>query len=185
EIDIYSNWEGAENEKAAKQKVALLEKATQRDPNFVFAYCQLANAQMEIGIFELAKKAADTAWRLRPDLAEGHLALARYYWLAPDSIIGVNREDYYGRAHEELAMVRRKLPNNAEALLIEATVGRHQNRWDASLANLRRANELDPQNGEIAYRLAQIYFEMRRYSELEQLIRKQTASGGPICPLAD
>src|SRR4030095_8133036 len=187
EIDIYSNWEGAENEKAANQKVELLEKATQRDPNFALAYCELAKAHMRLepDHFELAKKAAETALRLRPDLAEGHLALARYYWLAPDSIIGVNREDYYGRAHEELAMVRRKLPNNAEALLIEATVGRHQNRWDASLANLRRANELDPQNGEIAYRLAQIYFEMRRYSELEQLIRKQTASGGPICPLAD
>ena len=35
--------------------------------------------------FELAKKAAETALRLRPDLAEGHLALARYYWLAPDA----------------------------------------------------------------------------------------------------
>jgi len=70
-------------------------------------------------------------------------------------------------------------PNNAEALLIDATVGRHQNRWDASLANLQRASELDPRNGEVAYRLEQIYFEMRRYSELEQFIRKQAASGGP------
>jgi tetratricopeptide (TPR) repeat protein len=75
------------------------------------------------------------------------------------------------------------LPNNPEALLIEATVGRHQNRWDASLANLRRASELDPQNGEIAYRLAEICFEMRRYSELEQLIRKD-ASGAPVGPIS-
>ena len=35
---------------------------------------------IEIQDFELAKKAAETALRLRPDLAEGHLALARYYW---------------------------------------------------------------------------------------------------------
>ena len=47
EIDIYSNWEGAENEKAAKQKVELLEKATQRDPNFALAYCALAKAQLD------------------------------------------------------------------------------------------------------------------------------------------
>ena len=186
EIDIYSNWEGAENEKAAKQKVELLEKATQRDPNFALAYCKLAKAQLDLENFELAKKAAETALRLRPDLAEGHLALARYYWLAPDSILGVDREAAYARARDELAIVRRMLPNNAEALLIDATIGRRQNRWDASLANLQRASELDPSNGEVAYRLEQIYFEMRRYSELEQFIKKQAASGGPRTgPLED
>ena len=78
-----------------------------------------------------------------------------------------------------MAIVRRKLPNNAEALLIDAMIDRHQNRWDASLANLQKASELDPRNGEVAYRLEQIYFEMRRYSELEQFIKKQAASGGP------
>ena len=186
EIDIYSNWEGAENEKAAKQKVELLEKATQRDPNFALAYCALAKAQIDVDNFELAKKAAETALRLRPDLAEGHLALARYYWLAPDSIFGVDRVAYYDRARDELAIVRRMLPNNAEALLIDATIGRRQNRWDASLANLQKASELDPSNGEVAYRLEQIYFEMRRYSELEQFIKKQAASGGPrTAPLED
>src|SRR5438132_4336412 len=179
EIDIYSNWEGAEKEKAAKQKVELLEKATQRDPDFALAYCKLAKAQLDLENFELAKKAAETALRLRPDLAEGHLALARYYWLAPDSILGVDREAAYDRARDELAIVRRMLPNNAEALLIDATIGRRQNRWDASLANLQRASELDPSNGEVAYRLEQIYFEMRRYSELEQFIKKQAAGGGP------
>ncbi|HJW38161.1 MAG TPA: protein kinase [Candidatus Udaeobacter sp.] len=179
EIDIYGNWQSAENEKAANQKVELLEKATQRDPNFALAYCQLAKAQMDVENFELAKKAAETALRLRPDLPEPHLALARYYWLAPDSIIGGDREAAYDRVRDELAIVRRMLPNNAEALLIDATVGRHQNHWDASLANLQKASQLDPSNGEVAYRLEQIYFEMRRYSELEQFIRKQAASGGP------
>ena len=181
-----SNWEGAENEKAAKQKVELLEKATQRDPNFALAYCALAKAQIDVDNFELAKKAAETALRLRPDLAEGHLALARYYWLAPDSIFGIDRVAYYDRARDELAIVRRMLPNNAEALLIDATIGRRQNRWDASLANLQKASALDPSNGEVAYRLEQIYFEMRRYSELEQFIKKQAASDGPrTAPLED
>src|SRR5262249_50283351 len=54
EINIYDNWEGAE--KSAKQKVELLEKATQRDPNFALAYCALAKAQLDLGNFELAKK---------------------------------------------------------------------------------------------------------------------------------
>src|SRR5213078_862142 len=180
EIDIYGNWEGAENEKAANQKVELLEKATQRDPNFALAYCKLAKAQMDVENFELAKKAVETALRLRPDLAEAHLALARYYWLAPDSIIGVDRKAAYDRARGELAIVRRKLPNSAEALLIEAVIGRHQNRWDASLANLQKASELDPHNDEIAFYLGQIYFEMRRYSELEQLLTKRAAASGTL-----
>ena len=185
EIDIYTNWEGAENEKAANQKVELLEKAVQRDPNFALAYCELAKAQMDVKNFELAKQAAETALRLRPDLPEPHLALARYYWLAPDSIIDVDREAAYNRAREELAIVRRMSPNNAEAILIDATVGRHQNRWDASLANLQKASELDPRNGEVVYRLAEIYFEMRRYSELEQFIKKQAPIGGPHGRLED
>jgi TolB-like protein/predicted Zn-dependent protease len=187
EIDIYGNWKGAENERAANQKVELLEKATQRDPNFALAYCALAKAQLDVANFELAKKAAETALQLRPDLAEPHVALARYCWLAPDSIIGEDsdREAYYHRARDELAIVRRMSPNNAEALLIDATIGRHQNRWDASLGNLQKANELDPQNGEVAFRLAQIYFEMRRYSELEEFIRKGAARRGPLGPLED
>jgi tetratricopeptide (TPR) repeat protein len=65
------------------------------------------------------------------------------------------------------------LPNNSDALVIEAWIGRHQNRWDASLASLQKANELDPRNGEVAGGLRETYFEMRRYSELEQFIRKQ------------
>ena len=89
---------------------------------------------------------------------------------------------YYDRARDELAIVRRMLPNNSEALLIEAAIGRRQNRWDASLANLQKASELDPRNGEVAFRLEQIYFEMRRYSELEQFIRKEAASGATRGP---
>ena len=173
EIDIYGDWEAGENEKKANQKVELLEKATQRDPNFALAYCELAKAQLDIENFELAKKAAETALQMRPDLVEPHLALARYYWLAPDSNIGVAREVAYDRARDELAIVRRMSPNNVEALLIDATIGRHQNRWNSSLANLQKASELDPRNGEVAFRLEQLYFEMRRYSDLERFIRKQ------------
>jgi tetratricopeptide (TPR) repeat protein len=56
-------------------------------------------------------------------------------------------------------------------------IGRHENRWDASLANLQRASELDPRNSDVAFRLRQIYFEMRRYSELEQSLTRAGASG--------
>ncbi len=175
EIGIGDNWEGME--KSLNQKVELLEKAVQHDPNFALAYCEAAKTQVDFGNtgidepeyrkhLELAKKAAEAALRVRPDLGEAHLELARYYFYAFD----------YNRTRDELATVRRKLPNNAEALMIEALIGRHENRWDVSLANLQKANELDPRNSDVAFRLAQIYFEMRRYSALGQFMTKETAT---------
>ena len=41
----------------------------------------------------------------------------------------------------------------------------------------KRRSELDPRNGEVAFRLGQTYLEMRRYNELEQLVTKDAASG--------
>jgi hypothetical protein len=83
EIDIWGDWEGVE--KSLNQKVELLEKATQRDPNFALAYCALAKTQCDLDNgdpkqLELAKKAAEAALRVRPDLGEAHLELARYYY---------------------------------------------------------------------------------------------------------
>jgi serine/threonine-protein kinase len=176
EMDLSVNWDGMD--KSLNQKVELLEKATQRDPNFALAYCSLAKTQIDLlnmnedpKYLELARKAAETALRVGPDLGEAHLELAHYYYY-----VGISTLDY-DRAREELAIVRRKLPNNVEALVIEAEIDRHQNRWDASLANLEKANDLDPRNGDVAWRLGQIYFEMRRYSEDEQLRTKQMSSG--------
>ena len=177
-MDLSVNWEGAD--KSLDRKVELLEKATQRDPNFALAYCALAKTQIDLRDLhwnpeqeheEAAKKAAEAALRLRPDLGETHLELARYYYY-----VGISTGDY-DRARDELAIVRRKLPNNAEALMIRAQIDRHQNRWDASLANLQKANDLDPRNDVVAWRLRQIYFEMHRYSDLEQLQTKQAVSG--------
>ena len=63
----------------------LLNKAVARDPNFFLAYCQLAFVHDLIyqqGIdhtparLALAQSAIDSAFRLRPDSGEAHLALA-------------------------------------------------------------------------------------------------------------
>src|SRR5205823_14283155 len=152
EIDIYANWEGAE--KSANQKVELLEKAVQRDPNFALAYCALAKTQTWLSNgfgtdqhLELAKKAAEAALRVRPDLGEAHLELARYYFYA---VINTNTGDF-DRARDELTIARRTLPNDSETLLIMAKIDRHQNRWDSAVANLRKAIELDPRNFEAGY----------------------------------
>jgi TolB-like protein/cytochrome c-type biogenesis protein CcmH/NrfG len=184
EINISDNWEGGEQ--SGKQKVELLEKATQRDPNFSLAYCALAKTQLDLSSgtegpedrkhLELAKKAAEAALRVRPDLGEAHLELARYYYYAN------LHTSNFDQALDELAIARRTLPNNSEAIMIGARIDKRQNRWDASLANFQKASELDPRNREVRWRLGQTYFQMRRYKEWEQVLTKDAGSGLPRDP---
>ena len=82
---------------------------------------------------------------MRPDFGEAHLELARYYYY-----VGINTGDF-DRARDELVIARRTLPNDAEAIVIAARIDKRQNRWDESLANIQKASELDPRNGEVAY----------------------------------
>jgi TolB-like protein/predicted Zn-dependent protease len=173
------DWEGAD--KPLNRMVELLEKATQRDPNFALAYCALANAQCDLFTvtggdedrmhLELAKKAAEAALRIRPDLGEAHLELARYYYYA-----NLHTGDF-DRARDELVIARRTLPNNSEAIVIAARIDKRQNRWDASLASFRKANELDPRNIEVAHHRRRTLLEIRRYHEWEQALAKDVESG--------
>ena len=174
EIDIYGDWEGVD--KSLNQKVELLEKATQRDPNFAMAYCALAKTQCDLDNgdpkqLDLAKRAAEAALRVRPDLGEAHLELARYYYFA-----NLHTGDF-DRARDELVIARRTLPNNAEAIVIAARIDKRQNRWVDALANFQKASELDPRNDEVAFYRRRTLLEMRRYNELEQLFAKDAASG--------
>src|SRR5206468_6656796 len=178
------DWDG--EEKPLNREVELLEKATQRDPSFALAYCALAKTQCDLfsvtgaGLTDLsrthlglAKKAAEAALRVRPDLGEAHLELARYYFYAG---ILTDTGDF-DRARDELIIARRMLPNNSEAIFIAARIDRRQNRWDDALANFRKASELDSRNSEIAVYRWGAYQDMRRYKELEQLFAKDAASG--------
>jgi serine/threonine protein kinase/Tfp pilus assembly protein PilF len=180
------DWEGWD--KYGSRAVELLEKATQRDPNFALAYCALANAQGRLyhatwdpQRLESAKKAAEAAVRLRPDLGETHLALGSYYFSAGFSPVGGGlggiHTDSFDRAREELAIARRKLPNNAEAIFMTARIDRRQNRWDSALANFQKANELDPRSAGFTFYLGIAYFELRRYEELEQFMKKCATHG--------
>jgi TolB-like protein len=180
-IGDVDDWEGWE--KSLTRKAELLEKATQRDPGFGLAYCSLAKTQCDLfqvtgakewssqPHLELAKKAAEAALRVRPDLGEAHLELARYYYSA-----NLHTGDF-DQARDELVIARRTLPNNSEAIVIAARIDKRQNRWDASLANFQKASELDPRNFEVAYHLRLTYLATRRYNELEQLFAKDAASG--------
>src|SRR5437867_2816970 len=97
------------------EAVDLLNQAVTRDPNFFLAYCQLAFAHDLVYQEEkdhtparlaLAKSAIDSAFRVRPDSGEAHLALSWHlYWGYSD----------YARARAELALAQQSLPSAPQA----------------------------------------------------------------------
>jgi TolB-like protein/Tfp pilus assembly protein PilF len=177
EAKAASAWADWKKERVKPRILELLHEAIRRDPNFVLAYCFLAEVYShEHGaagragyeseaVDELWKQAVDNAMRLRPDLGEPHVALARYHFFL----------NHFDAARDELAIARRLLPNNSDAIYIAARIDRRQNRWEESLAGVRKAHELDPRNPDIISWTCEMYLFMGRYSEGEQFVSEAMA----------
>jgi serine/threonine-protein kinase len=161
------DWFGARpsKEKDLLQAVDLLNQAIARDPEFLLAYCWLAQAH-DTAYFQgvdhtserldLAKSAITSAFRLKTDAGEAHLALAvHFYWGYFD----------YNRAGAELAIARRTLPNNPRVFHFSALIDRRQGRWSEAVHNGERACELDPRNTFFLEGLSDLYFFMRAYQQ--------------------
>src|SRR5437773_9723461 len=148
------------------EAVDLLNKAVARDPNFFLAYCQLAFLHDLIyqqgidhtpGRLALAQSAIDSAFRLRPDSGEAHLALGWHlYW-------GYSE---YDRARAEVAVDRQSLPNNPRAYELAGLIGRRERRWAEATDNLERACELDPRNIPYVITVATTYLWLRDYDQM-------------------
>ena len=147
------------------EAVDLLNKAVARDPNFFLAYCQLAFVHDLVYREEtdhtparlaMAKSAIDSAFRLRPDSGEAHLALAWHlFWGYLD----------YDRARAELALAQQSLPNNPQVYELSGSMDRSQRRWVDATHNLERACELDPRNLPYLVNLGSIYLWLHDYDQ--------------------
>jgi serine/threonine-protein kinase len=158
--------------------VELLQEAIRRDPKFVLAYCLLARRYagshgraLSTGddsrpVEELWKQTIDRALQLRPDMGEPHLAAARYCLFT---------NDFEGAARE-LAIAGPLSPNDAEFFFIAGRVDRRLNRWEKSLAEVHKAYELDPHNGEIISWTCEHYRLMRRFADGEQFTHQAMVS---------
>ena len=151
------------------QAADLLNRAVARDPTFFEAYCQLSYAHDGLYFYGYdhtparlasAELAIQTAFRLRPDAGEAHLARAQnLYWGYLD----------YADALAELEVARRSLPNNARMFLLLGYIHRRQGRWEESARDFDRAVELDPRNLDTLLQIATNHDLFRRYAE-EKLI---------------
>ncbi len=150
------------------QAVELLNQAIDRDPAFLLAYCRLAEAHDELYFqkadhtpsrLELANAAINSAFRLKPDSADAHLALATHLYHGYFD---------YDHARDELAIAARTLPNDARIFEWTGYIDRRQNRWHDAVRNFERAMELDPRNVKILTGAAVTYNVMRDYGQARE-----------------
>jgi adenylate cyclase len=145
--------------------IDLLNRALARDPSFFAAQCQLAYAHdylYSLGVDHtperraLAEAAVETAFRLRPDSGEAHLARAQHLYFG--------YRDYDG-ALAELGIARRTLPNDPRIFEFTGYIARRRGQHEDGLRNLQRAVELDPRNVFTLQQLALSYKILRRYAD--------------------
>lgn len=178
DLTAYAFYERARNVKVnvradLEKQVQLLQEAIRRDPNFILAYCLLAQAYTGIWADQnfdsqdersasaaRARETIDTALRLRPDRGEPHLASADYFF----------KTYQFPEARRKLDIALRLLPNDTEATFLDARLDRHENRWDDALVKARRATERDPHNEYFVLWTAETYLDMRRYRDGEEFV---------------
>lgn len=154
-----------------------LRKATVRDPKFALAFALLSQVETTLGDeyepkvagrFEEAKKLAERALELEPDLPEAHMAMGRYLWQGQGHF---GDKDLAGAAREyEVAL--RYLPGDAELYTCLGRVQRQQGKWADALAKVEKAAALDPNTPirwEAVY-ATNIY--MRHYSDALRALQR-------------
>src|SRR5262249_11846361 len=136
-----------------------------RDPSFYEAYCDLVHTHgllYFLGLdhtperLALAEAAEKTAFRLRPDASEAHLARA-------DNLY--HEHINYNCALTELDIALQSLPNDSRIFAVKGYIQRRQGRWEDSTRNLERAIDLDPRNFFLLQQIALSYGVQRRYPE--------------------
>src|SRR6184192_2968070 len=166
---------GKEQGKDYFQAIELLNQALARDSAFLLAYCRLAEAHDELYFMqidhmpsrlELAKSALNSAFRLKPDSGEAHLALGRHFYHGYFD---------YDHARDELAIAVRTLPNNARIFEWTGFIDRRQSRWHDAVRNFERATALDPRNVKILTSAAVTHHLMRNYGQERRTIDRLIA----------
>ena len=145
-------------------------EAVQLDPMFALAWAHLAMAESNIYFEALdrtseraatARKAAETALRLQPELGEAHLAQGLYYYYVQGD---------YPAARGAFDEARKRLPGSADVLMAISYIDRRQGRWSEALAHQAQAIDLDPRNGSSFLEWGLTYLWMGRYADARAVL---------------
>jgi TolB-like protein/Tfp pilus assembly protein PilF len=157
------------------QAANLLNQSVAHDPSFFQAYCQLAHTHDRIYFLgydhtparlALAEAAIETAFRLRPDAGEAHLARAQNLYRGYLE---------YDAALAELEVAGQTLPNNAGVFELKGYIQRRQGKQEEAVRSLERAIELDPRNIFTLQQIGLSYHHLRRYAEEKSVLDRALA----------
>jgi len=154
-------------EKPLVDAISFLEHAMRLDPKFTLAYCASTLAHDNLYFLydptpeqrALGDAAIDHAMRLQPDLPDVHLAYAHHLYL-------VYRD--YERARVQLAIARRGLPNDVEAIVLGARMDRRQGQFERAIQEFNEAITRDPRNTLPIQELADTLYYTHQFRAAEQ-----------------
>jgi TolB-like protein/Tfp pilus assembly protein PilF len=162
-----------------------LREAVRLDPKFALAWALLSYndsvayvdvLQPSIAVREEARKAAETALALEPNLGEALHATGYYYYACLKDYDTAVR--YFGQA-------RHFLPNSSQIPESMAYVTRRRGEWQRSEMYFNEAERLDPRNVNILDQHAASYIYLRRFPEaLRKLDQVLDITPGDVDALA-
>ena len=146
-----------------------LREAVRLDPNFALAWALLARVdalgylsgvlQRTPDLREEARRAAETAVALQPQLGEALYATGFYHY-------GCLKD--YQTAIRYFEQAREFLPNSSRIPEALAYVSRRRGEWEKSIAYCDEAERLDPRNVSLLYQHALTWGALRRFREAER-----------------
>ncbi len=170
------HWSGiGDPHENGERALPLLERALAIDPQFALAHYLTSRIHGELYWFgydksrariEKARAAAEAALRVRPDMGEGHVALAFYYYYSARD---------YEAAIRELTLAQRALPNEADIASALGVIDRRRGRWEEAILHLERARQLDPRNVSTVWNLSETLTYLRRFNEADRLLAEAIA----------
>jgi len=165
--DVYASFSVGNVEKPLGDAIGFLEQATHIDPKLTLAYC--ASAEVNDLFYgrddpsperrALGDEAVNSALSLEPDLPEVHLAYGRHLYVCYRD---------YDRARVQLAIAKRSLPNNAEAIMLGAWIDSRQGNFEKAIQDQIEAVRRDPRDWVLINDLAGTLYSTRQFRAAEQ-----------------
>jgi TolB-like protein/tRNA A-37 threonylcarbamoyl transferase component Bud32/Tfp pilus assembly protein PilF len=146
-----------------------LREAVRLDPKFALAWARLSyvdalgylttNLQPTVALREEARRAAETALTLQPNLGEAVVAQGYYHYACLKD---------YDTAVRYFEQAQQLLPNSSRIPEQLAYVTRRRGQWDRSDAYFNEAERLDPRNVQLLSAHAASFVALRRFPEAQR-----------------
>jgi tetratricopeptide (TPR) repeat protein len=116
----------------------------------------------------LAEAAVTKALKLRPNMPEGHVAMADHYFRC-------HRD--YEAAQRELAIARPNLPNSVSFFALAGYIERRRGQWPEAERDFASAVRIDPRNPNAVNLIVDTYVLQRRFPEAKGAYDRAIAAG--------